>query len=43
MSIGTPDLGQVSPQDLLGLLQSVSQVSETGPPASEVYVPHPAG
>jgi len=28
--IGPSDLGQVSPQDLLGLLQSVSQVRQTG-------------
>lgn len=28
--IATPDLEEVSPQDLLGLLQSVSQVSQTG-------------
>jgi hypothetical protein len=28
--IGPSDLGQVSPQDLLGLLQSVSQVHQTG-------------
>jgi len=29
--IGPSDLGQVSPQGLLGLLQSVSQVRQTGP------------
>jgi hypothetical protein len=28
--IATPDVGQVSPQDLLGLLQSASQVRQTG-------------
>jgi hypothetical protein len=29
--VATPDLAQVSPQGLLGLLQSVSQVRQTGP------------
>jgi hypothetical protein len=35
LGIGTPDLGQVGPQDLLGLLQSVSQVSQTGPASGD--------
>jgi hypothetical protein len=51
VGIGPPDLEGVSPQDLLGLLQSVSRVtrdfgapvSVSAPPASEVYIPPPAG
>jgi hypothetical protein len=30
IGFATPDLGQVNPQDLLGLLESASQVSKTG-------------
>ncbi len=35
IGMATPDLGQVSPQDLLTLLESATQVSKTGPASGD--------
>ena len=35
IGITVPDLGQVNPQDLLGLLESATQVSKTGPASGD--------
>src|SRR5450755_4426348 len=35
IGFATPDLGQVSPQNLLGLLESATQVSKTGPASGD--------
>src|ERR1019366_5356350 len=35
IGFATPDLGQVSPQDLLALLGSATQVSQTGPASGD--------